>query len=58
MSADMLRYTGETTNPTITFSALPMSYPSVRNDPDVYEVSSDTRLQPPVLLGKSMLPLD
>lgn len=37
MTADMLRLTGDTTLPTITFPAIPMAYPVVRSDPTVPE---------------------
>jgi len=39
MTADMLRLTGEDSLPTIKFSALPMTYPSVKNDPTVPEMA-------------------
>ena len=39
MTADMLRLTGETSLPSITFPAIPMAYPIVRNNPDVHEAA-------------------
>lgn len=39
MTADMLRLTGEESLPVITFPAIPMAYPVVRNNPDVPEMA-------------------